>query len=94
MLMESKPAITNVTRAPFPRILPDRDHRAIAGLSMGGFLTFEVGLNNLDKFSSLGCFGGSTIVKTGEDLKAGNKKHLLSFVRNCTLMAHMEEMSA
>ena len=55
------------------RTIPDRDHRAIAGLSMGGFLTFEVGLNNLDKFSSIGCFSGSTLAKTETDLKADFK---------------------
>lgn len=33
------------------RVLTDRDHRAIAGLSMGGMETLEVALNNIDMFS-------------------------------------------
>ncbi len=33
---------------------PDRDHTALAGLSMGGALTYNVGLENLDKFPYLG----------------------------------------
>jgi enterochelin esterase family protein len=38
------------------RTLTDRDHRAMAGLSMGGFQTFHVTLNNLDLFSHIGGF--------------------------------------
>jgi enterochelin esterase family protein len=41
------------------RTLPDRDHRAMAGLSMGGFQTFHITLNNLDKFSHIGGFSGA-----------------------------------
>ena len=40
------------------RTLPDRDHRAMAGLSMGGFQTFHVTLNHLDLFSHIGGFSG------------------------------------
>jgi enterochelin esterase-like enzyme len=40
------------------RTIADRDHRAMAGLSMGGFQTFHVTLNNLDKFSYIGGFSG------------------------------------
>src|SRR5438034_396177 len=32
------------------RTLTDRDHRAMAGLSMGGMQTFQVTLNHLDLF--------------------------------------------
>jgi enterochelin esterase family protein len=38
------------------RTLPGRENRAIAGLSMGGQQTLNVGLTNLDKFSYLGVF--------------------------------------
>lgn len=38
------------------RTLPDRDHRAMAGLSMGSVQTLYIGLNNLDTFSALGVF--------------------------------------
>ena len=54
----------DVTQALIPfvdktyRTLPDRDHRAMAGLSMGGFQTFHVTLNHLDLFSHIGGFSG------------------------------------
>lgn len=38
------------------RTIPDRDHRAMCGLSMGSVQTLYIGLNNLDKFSALGIF--------------------------------------
>ncbi len=41
------------------RTLADRDHRAMAGLSMGGFQTFHVTLNHLDLFSHIGGFSGA-----------------------------------
>jgi enterochelin esterase-like enzyme len=44
------------------RTIPDRDHRAMAGLSMGGFQTFEVTLNHLDMFSYIGGFSGAPFV--------------------------------
>jgi enterochelin esterase-like enzyme len=40
------------------RTIADRDHRAMAGLSMGGMQTFQVTLNNLDLFSHIGGFSG------------------------------------
>jgi enterochelin esterase family protein len=40
------------------RTIPDREHRAMAGLSMGGMQTFTIGLNHLDTFSHLGIFSG------------------------------------
>src|SRR6185437_2027603 len=44
------------------RTIPDRDHRAMAGLSMGGFQTFDVTLNHLDMFSYIGGFSGAAFV--------------------------------
>ena len=41
------------------RTIPDRDHRAMAGLSMGGMQTFQVTLNHLDLFSHIGGFSGA-----------------------------------
>ncbi len=38
------------------RTLADRDHRAIAGLSMGGAEAMRIGLNHLDKFAYVGLF--------------------------------------
>ena len=40
------------------RTIPDRDHRAMAGLSMGGMQTFQIALKHLDLFSYLGGFSG------------------------------------
>jgi enterochelin esterase-like enzyme len=41
------------------RTLADREHRAMAGLSMGGMQTFQVTLNHLDLFSYIGGFSGA-----------------------------------
>ncbi len=38
------------------RTIPDREHRAMAGLSMGSVQTLYIGLTNLDTFSALGVF--------------------------------------
>jgi enterochelin esterase-like enzyme len=40
------------------RTIPNRDNRAMAGLSMGGMQTFTIGLKHLDLFSYLGGFSG------------------------------------
>ena len=44
------------------RTIPHRDYRAMAGLSMGGFQTFEVTLNHLDMFAYIGGFSGAPFV--------------------------------
>ena len=41
------------------RTIADREHRAISGLSMGGFQAFTIGLNHLDLFSHIGGFSGA-----------------------------------
>lgn len=41
------------------RTKPNREDRAIAGLSMGGMQSFIIGLNNLDKFAYIGGFSGA-----------------------------------
>lgn len=51
------------------RVLTDRDHRAMAGLSWGGYQTFQIVLNNLDKFSYIGGFSGAGMFNPGTDLK-------------------------
>jgi len=38
------------------RVLADRPHRAIAGLSMGGGQTLEISIRHLDKFAYIGVF--------------------------------------
>lgn len=42
------------------RTLADREHRAIAGLSMGANQTMRIMMNNLDKFSYYGGFSGTS----------------------------------
>jgi enterochelin esterase-like enzyme len=42
------------------RTIADKDHRAMAGLSMGGMITSSVTMANLDKFSYIGLFSGGT----------------------------------
>jgi len=51
------------------RTLSDRDHRAMAGLSMGGMQTLQFTLNHLDLFSYIGGFSGA-----GGMLVLGNRK--------------------
>jgi enterochelin esterase family protein len=41
------------------RTVADREHRAMAGLSMGGMQTFQITLNHLDLFSHIGGFSGA-----------------------------------
>jgi enterochelin esterase-like enzyme len=62
----------DVTKALIPfvdssyRTIADRDHRAMAGLSMGGMQTFHVTLNHLDLFSHIGGFSGAMRLVLGE----------------------------
>lgn len=42
------------------RTLTDREHRAIAGLSMGAGQAMRIGLAHLDKFASIGAFSGAS----------------------------------
>ena len=41
------------------RTLPDRESRAMAGLSMGGGQTMQITLANLDRFAWIGAFSGA-----------------------------------
>ena len=41
------------------RTVADREHRAMAGLSMGGNQTCQVTMRNLDKFAYIGAFSGT-----------------------------------
>jgi enterochelin esterase-like enzyme len=51
------------------RVIPDRDHRAFAGLSMGGFQSLQITLTNLDKFAYIGGFSGAGFIQQGTDIK-------------------------
>jgi enterochelin esterase-like enzyme len=55
------------------RTIPDRDHRAMAGLSMGGMQTFHVTFNHLDLFSHIGGFSGAANVFASGDGKLDTK---------------------
>lgn len=41
------------------RTKADRENRAMSGLSWGGYQSFEIAMNNTDKFSHLGSFSGA-----------------------------------
>lgn len=43
--------------------IPDRDHRALAGLSMGGGQTLNFGLTHLDSFAWMGAFSAAPNTK-------------------------------
>ena len=47
------------------RTLADKDHRGMAGLSMGGMQTAAITMVNLDKFSYIGLFSGGTAAGFG-----------------------------
>jgi enterochelin esterase family protein len=68
------------------RVVADREHRAIAGLSMGGQESLTIGLNRLDLFSYVGGFSAAvrppdfskTFASLTADPQAANAKlHLL-----------------
>ena len=49
-------------------VIADREHRAIAGLSMGGGQSLNFGLGNLDVFASVGGFSSAPNTKSPEEL--------------------------
>lgn len=63
-------------------VMKDREHRAIAGLSMGGGQSLNFGLGNLDKFAWVGGFSSAPNTKPPQELlpntgKAKEKLKLL-----------------
>jgi enterochelin esterase-like enzyme len=54
------------------RVLPGRENRAMAGLSMGGMQSFQTVLPNLDKFAYLGGFSGNNGPGATFDPKTSN----------------------
>jgi enterochelin esterase-like enzyme len=63
-------------------IVADADHRALAGLSMGGGQSLNVGLRHLDKFAWIGGYSSAlgkagNLVKNGDDV---NQKLKLLYV--------------
>ncbi len=55
-------------------VIKDREHRAIAGLSMGGGQSLNFGLGNLDKFAWVGGFSSAPNTKTPEELVPNPEK--------------------
>lgn len=63
------------------RTLTGRQHRAMAGLSMGGMQTRTITLANLDKFASIGIFSGGSIAPSDiQDMNAFKKQVKIVFV--------------
>ena len=66
--------------------LTDREHRALAGLSMGGGQTLNFGLTHLDRFAWLGAFSSAPNTKPPATLvpdPAATKKQLKLFWLSC-----------
>ncbi|MBB3188117.1 alpha/beta hydrolase-fold protein [Microbacter margulisiae] len=55
-------------------VLKDREHRAIAGLSMGGGQALNFGLGNLDKFAWVGAFSPAPNTEQPEELVPNPEK--------------------
>ena len=53
------------------RTIPDREHRAMAGLSMGGMQTFQITLKHLDLFAYVGGFSGADLMPLARDRRDG-----------------------
>lgn len=69
----------------FP-VIADREHRAIAGLSMGGGQSLNFGLGNLGKFAWVGGFSSAPNTKKPEELipdPAKAKEHLKLLWLSC-----------
>ncbi|KJF45147.1 alpha/beta hydrolase-fold protein [Draconibacterium sediminis] len=63
MLNEIIPMIDNRFRT-----IADREHRAIAGLSMGANQTMRICMNNLDKFAYYGGFSGTSNYPSSDEI--------------------------
>jgi enterochelin esterase family protein len=58
------------------RVLPGRENRAMAGLSMGGMQTHNTTMANLDKFAYIGLFSGGSIAMSEVTNPADFKKQV------------------
>ena len=56
------------------RTIPDKEHRAMAGLSMGGMQTLFIALHHLDKFDYIGSFSGPIIAGVNVPASGFNTK--------------------
>ncbi|MGC2662141.1 MAG: alpha/beta hydrolase-fold protein [Bryobacteraceae bacterium] len=55
------------------RTIPDKQHRAMAGLSMGGMQTLFITLHHLDKFDYIGSFSGPIIAGVNSGSGSGHQ---------------------
>ncbi len=75
------------------RTLPERDYRAIAGLSMGGFQSWSIGLSHKNLFAYIGGFSGSGMAASPENYPSSlNEQMKLLYVSIGT--AEPEQMYA
>ena len=51
------------------RARTDREGRAMAGLSWGGFQTFDITLKNIEKFAYIGGFSGALFLNPQTEIK-------------------------
>ena len=58
------------------RVISDRPHRAIAGLSMGGSQTLSIAFTHLDRFSSIGVFSSGILGGAMDDWETNHLKAL------------------
>ena len=103
VLVVSVPAVLREALAVVPvipmveknyRVIADTEHRAMAGLSMGGMQTHGITLNNPTTFAYVGIFSGGTIgadeLTDAADFKKTNKVLFMSAGGRETGMAEGE----
>ena len=61
------------------RTIADQNHRALAGLSLGGMLTNQVGMKNIDTFSYFGLFSGGIVSQASINNKEKVKLVFMSY---------------
>ncbi len=61
------------------RTIADQKQRALAGLSLGGMLTNQVGMKNIDSFSYFGLFSGGTVTPASINNKEKVKLVFMSY---------------
>ena len=57
------------------RTVADRDHRALAGLSMGGLQTLDISLSRSDLFAYIGVFSSGWFPEMGEQEEQTDLAH-------------------
>lgn len=77
-------------------VLTGRENRALAGLSMGGGQSLNIGLNNLDRFAWIGAFSPAPNTKAPE-LLVPNPEEVSASLKllwlSCGVLDHLKEVS-